>query len=97
LAGIWETRTETDGQQTRSFSLLTINAQSHPVMQRFHGLDDEKRSVVVVPTVDWEQWLAPRHEADLRALLQLFDPEEFVAEPRPRRPKAPSSAKTVMP
>lgn len=45
IAGIWEYR-PTD--QLLSFSMLTINADGHPLMQRFHKPDDEKRMVMIL-------------------------------------------------
>lgn len=37
--------------------MLTINADGHPVMGRFHRPGDERRSLVVVPPNAWLNWL----------------------------------------
>jgi putative SOS response-associated peptidase YedK len=37
--------------------MLTINADGHPVMGRFHRPGDERRSLVVVPPNAWHEWL----------------------------------------
>jgi hypothetical protein len=41
-----------------SFSMLTGNADGHPVMQRFHCLGDEKRMVVNLDPKDYNEWLS---------------------------------------
>jgi putative SOS response-associated peptidase YedK len=88
LAGIWE-EAQRHEQPLWSFSMLTINADEHPLMQRFHKPGDEKRSVVVVPQECWRDWLYA-DERQARALLQPFDPKEFsaTAAPRPARKSA---------
>jgi putative SOS response-associated peptidase YedK len=89
LAGIWETRPAFDdpGQKLRSFSMLTISGAGHPIMQRMHAPDDEKRSVVVVPPSHYQTWLQAPNDEAARALLLPFDAAEFVAEPAPRAAK----------
>jgi putative SOS response-associated peptidase YedK len=57
IAGLWSTWTNEQGQQTHSFTMLTINAQDHAVMNRFHKPDDEKRMVVILPRGCWKDWL----------------------------------------
>ncbi|MBL8447445.1 MAG: SOS response-associated peptidase family protein [Zoogloeaceae bacterium] len=84
LAGIWERRMGDDGPAHWSFAMLTINADSHPLMRRFHKPGEEKRSVVILDQVDVPAWLSARTEAEARALLQPFEAEEMVAEPDPR-------------
>lgn len=50
--------------------MLTINADHHPLMSRFHKPDDEKRSVVVIENGDFGKWLNATNE-QARELLQL--------------------------
>ena len=58
LAGIWEYRAEgPNGLPLLSFSMLTINADGDPLMQRFHKPDDEKRMVVILPPDQFDAWL----------------------------------------
>lgn len=92
LAGIWEVRRDDDGVPRYSFSMLTINADGHPIMGRFHAPDDEKRSVVVVDPAHYRDWLDAQDEADARALLTLFEPADFTAEAAPRPPRKASRA-----
>lgn len=81
VAGIWERRAGDEGVTRWSFSMLTINAENHPLMQRFHKPEDEKRSVVILEPADYDRWLAARSEPDVRSLLRPFDPAAWAAEP----------------
>ena len=84
IAGIWERGIKEDGLSFWSMSMLTVNADGHPVMQRFHKPADEKRSVVILPDDTWGDWLRAKSEGAARALLQGFDAAGFVAEAAPR-------------
>ena len=87
LAGIWEARRDEGGAIQYSFSMLTINADAHPLMRRFHAPEDEKRSVVVVAPACYTAWLHAATESAARALLQPFPVEAFTAEAAPRPPR----------
>ncbi len=65
LAGIWEKWANTEtGEDLFSFAMITINADRHPVMSRFHRPGDEKRMVVILDPEDYDDWLTcPVHEA----------------------------------
>lgn len=60
IAGLWSTWTNEQGQHTHSFTMLTINAQDHAVMNRFHKPEDEKRMVLMLPRGSWKGWLLSR-------------------------------------
>jgi putative SOS response-associated peptidase YedK len=102
LAGLWENAPQTaaDGSHSDrlSFTMLTINADTHPLMARFHAPGDEKRSVVVLHPDDHAAWLQA-DEPTARALLQPFDAHDFVAaaDPRPvRRMGRPSAQASLL-
>lgn len=58
MASIWDRWTDpTSGEIVTSFSMLTVNADGHPVMGRFHRPGDEKRSVVVLAPEHFQFWL----------------------------------------
>ena len=59
MAGIWEWRPDggEDGTDLLSFSLLTINADEHPLMKRFHKPGDEKRMLVILEPNQYQDWL----------------------------------------
>jgi putative SOS response-associated peptidase YedK len=59
IASIWDTWTDAStGQVVTSFSMLTVNADSHPVMKQFHKAEDEKRTPVILAPSQFHQWLS---------------------------------------
>lgn len=57
IAGLWSRWKAPDGHPMDSFTMLTINADSHPLMNRFHKPGEEKRMVVILPRSRWKDWL----------------------------------------
>lgn len=57
IAGLWATWTSPEGEILESFTMLTVNADGHPLMQRFHKPEDEKRMVVIFDPADYDRWL----------------------------------------
>lgn len=92
LAGIWERRMHDAGPAHWSFAMLTINADEHPLMRRFHKPGEEKRSVVVLDTEDCAGWLNARSEAEARSYLRPFDPDLMHAHADPLPPRRKVSA-----
>lgn len=84
VAGIWERRIKDDGLPSWSMSMLTINADGHPLMSRFHKPEDEKRSVVILPDAAWGDWLRARSEVDARGMLRLVGEIGLSVVPDPR-------------
>jgi putative SOS response-associated peptidase YedK len=84
IAAIWEIRNEgPNGLPLLSFSMLTINADNHPVMNQFHDPADEKRMVVMLRQDQYDDWLnCPADEAE--DLLQQYPAELLTAHPAPR-------------
>ena len=71
IASIWDTWTEPEtGELIVSFSMLTIDASSHPVMKRMHKPEDEKRTVVPLRPELFNAWLNATPEK-AQALLQI--------------------------
>ena len=90
LAGLWNTWVDpASGEIVESYTMLTINADAHPLMSRMHRPDpkrspemQDKRSVIPIETADLDTWLgAPVKEA--QTLLRLAPAEIFDAEPAP--------------
>lgn len=81
LAGLWDRWLDkTTGEVVHSFTMLTINADSHGLMRNFHRPDDEKRMVVVLPEDCYGDWLsAPVPEA--RRLLLPYPADALTAIP----------------
>ena len=91
LAGLWNTWTDkTTGESVDSYTMLTINADAHPLMRRMHKPDpklgpdqQDKRSVVALEPDDVDQWLyAPVEEAAKLVKLTHAD----MMEARPAEP-----------
>ena len=58
VAGLWESwHNPADQSATHSFTLLTVNADGHPIMGRLHRPGDEKRMPVIVEPGQYKQWL----------------------------------------
>jgi putative SOS response-associated peptidase YedK len=92
VAAIWDSWTDkSPGEIVRSFSMLTINADNHSVMGRFHKPGDEKRSLVVVPTDRWSDWLGASATA-ARDLLFAMNTVELEATALDKSTISPSEA-----
>ena len=70
LAGLWDRWKQADGTVVHSFTMLTINAQTHELMNRFHQPTDEKRMVVILPEAAYGDWLA----APLQSSMDFMHP-----------------------
>ncbi|WP_066707429.1 SOS response-associated peptidase [Curvibacter delicatus] len=58
IAGLWSSWKAGDGQTVYSFTMLTINADQHPLLKTLHKPTDEKRMVVILPQERYGDWLA---------------------------------------
>jgi putative SOS response-associated peptidase YedK len=91
IAGLWRAWEEPDGGQSLSFTMLTVNANEHPLMKRFHRPGDEKRSVVILPPTEYGGWLSSKTTDEARSFLNLYLTEAMRAEPFPLPPRKPAS------
>ncbi|MGD9831746.1 MAG: SOS response-associated peptidase [Piscinibacter sp.] len=88
LAGLWNTWVDrSTGELVESYTMLTVNADHHPLMRRMHKPDpklppdaQDKRSVIPVAFEDVDLWLHGRSE-DVRSLLRLDGNQPFEAGP----------------
>lgn len=95
IAGLWEhwNRHPGDEEGVHSFTMVTINADQHPLLQRFHrpfdkdGRAEEKRTVVLLHESEFDAWLdtSPNQAFDF---FQSFPAEELVAAPFPEPPRS---------
>ncbi len=58
IAGLWDCWQSDKGDPVLSFTMLTVNADGHPLMEQFHKPTDEKRMVVILPEEQYGDWLA---------------------------------------
>ncbi len=93
IAGLWEWRPNggPDDQPLVSFTMLTINADVHPLMRRFHKPEDEKRMVALLRQDQYRPWLEAG-AADMSAFLQPWPADQMKAEPAPRAASARATA-----
>ena len=88
IAGIWEARASgPDGLPLLSFSMLTINADGHPLMQRFHKPGDEKRMIMLLEPQQYQGWLDGELANDA-ALYRPWPAEQLLAVAAPLAPRA---------
>ncbi|APW37139.1 DUF159 family protein [Rhodoferax koreense] len=88
LAGLWNTWTDkATGEIHESYTMLTLNADHHPLMRRMHKPDpklgpdqQDKRSVIPIEAGDIDTWLAGTVD-EARTLLRLTPVEVFQAGP----------------
>lgn len=57
IAGLWDSWKQPDGAWLHSYTMITINADSHELMKSFHKPADEKRMVVILPEAAYGDWL----------------------------------------
>ncbi len=87
IAGIWEWKANgPDDLPVLSFSMLTINADEHPLMRRFHKPGDEKRMLVLLEPEQYQGWLEGALVND-PAVYQPYPSERLVAAADPLPPR----------
>lgn len=80
IAGLWSAWRAPDGQEVFSFAMLTVNADAHSLMRRFHKPTDEKRMVVILDEADYDRWLdCPPDQ--MMGMMTRYAPEQLTAEP----------------
>ena len=62
IAGLWSWWKSPNGDILHSYTMLTINADQHPLMMQFHKPTDEKRMVVILPEDRYDDWLRTNAE-----------------------------------
>ncbi len=94
LACLWERWVEPQtGATVASFAMLTVNADAHPVLNRFHKPGEEKRSPVLLPLDQWQHWLSATPEQALKMIdAHQAPPLRVQADPLPSRQRATVSA-----
>ena len=79
LAGLWSSWKSPQGELIHSFTMLTINAEQHPLMNKFHKPADEKRMVVILPPEHYGPWLQASADQS-RGFLRQFPASLLKAE-----------------
>ena len=84
IACLWDRWTDpSSGELVVTFSMLTVNADEHPVMSQFHKPGDEKRTPVIIAPELQDAWIsADQHQA--ADLMTWSHMPELIAMPAPR-------------
>lgn len=88
LAGLWSTWIDrASGEVHESYTMLTLNADAHPLMWRMHKPhpkvapeQQDKRSVIAIEAADVDQWLSGT-QGEASQLLRLTPVKAFDAAP----------------
>lgn len=84
IACLWDRWTDpSSGELIVSFSMLTVNADEHAVMNQFHKPGDEKRTPVIISPEYHGDWLGA-DLADAVALMSWQHMPALAAYPCPR-------------
>jgi putative SOS response-associated peptidase YedK len=102
LAGLWNTWIDPDsGEQVESYTLLTLNADAHPLMRRMHKPDpklgpeaQDKRSVIALEIDEVDRWLHGTLD-QATGLLKLAPVECFDAAPAAAPARQASQARLL--
>ncbi len=84
IACLWDRWTDpASGELVVSFSMLTVNADEHPVMCQFHKPGDEKRTPVIIAPELQDTWLGAE-PPQAAALMNWSHMPDLRAMPAPR-------------
>jgi putative SOS response-associated peptidase YedK len=79
VAGIWE-RWAKDGAEIISFTLLTVNANSHALLHRYQQNGNEKRMPVILGEGAYDAWLNTKPEK-AREFMRAYSASLLTANP----------------
>lgn len=85
IAGLWSRwRDRATGRELLTFTMLTVNADTHSLMKRFHKPGDEKRMVVILDEAEYSAWLDCPPER-MKDFMRQFPADQLEAKPSPLR------------
>lgn len=80
VAGLWESWTGAEGEVIVSYTLLTVNANSHALMSRYQQPGNEKRMLVILNEGAYDAWLGTRPEK-AREFMRSYPANWLTANP----------------
>lgn len=81
VAGVWSSwKDPVNGEETLSYAILTINANSHALMQRYQHPGSEKRMPAILGEGTYDAWLTARQEK-AREFLRAYPSNWLTANP----------------
>ena len=95
IAGLWQPWKSPRGEWIQSFTMLTINADSHPIFNQLHRPDpkrpsdkQDKRMVVILPEAAYAAWLDAPAEQSMD-FLRPYPAEQLLAVPESKTTPVP--------
>ena len=79
-AGLWESWTGADGEVITSFTLLTVNANSHALISRYQQAGNEKRMLAILNEGAYDAWLSARPEK-AKEFMRAYPANWLLANP----------------
>jgi len=86
IAGLWDTYKDESGALRESYTMLTTNADTHPLLRDYHRIKDEKRMLVLLPRAQWAEWLDAPADRSMGFVSQ-YPAERMIATGHPAAPK----------
>jgi putative SOS response-associated peptidase YedK len=80
VAGLWESWTGPEGDTLISFTLLTVNANSHALISRYQQAGNEKRMPAVLNEGAYDAWLNA-HPEKAREFMRAYPANWLTANP----------------
>ena len=77
IAGLWDKWESPEGVDIYSFTMLTLNADDHPLMKNYHRKDEEKRMMAILPENRYDDWLQAKASESL-AFIQQYPADLLV-------------------
>lgn len=71
IGGLYVSWTAPDGTRSFTFTMITVNADGHPVFGRMHAPGDEKRMPLILDPADYDRWLGGSPD-EAKALFRPF-------------------------
>jgi putative SOS response-associated peptidase YedK len=85
VAGLWECWAGADGDEIISFTLLTVNANSHALVRRYQQPGAEKRMPAILNEGSYSAWLNAGHTEKAREFLRAYPANWLTANPVEKR------------
>ena len=84
VAGLWESWTGADGEVITSYTLLTVNANSHALMSRYQQPGNEKRMLAILNEGAYDAWLSARPDK-AKEFMRAYPANWLLAYPVEKR------------
>ncbi len=82
LAGMWSRGKDENGEIVETYTMLTVNADDHPLFKHYHRRGEEKRMVVLLPDEAHDAWLDADPDQAM-GMLRGAPAEAWTATPMP--------------